>query len=56
MTSFAQPRDPRGDHLLTPENAAIVIIDFQPIQVSSIASRPKRELAANSAPSSWCDR
>jgi len=47
MTSFANPRDPGGDHLLTPQNAAVVIIDFQPVQVSSIASRPKRELVAN---------
>jgi len=49
MTSFAQPRDPRSDPLLTPENAAVVIIDFQPVQVASIASRPKRELVANIA-------
>lgn len=49
MTSFAQPRDAYDDHLLTPRNAAIVIIDFQPVQVSSIASRPKRELVANIA-------
>lgn len=47
MTSFATRRDPSCDHLLTPENAAIVIIDFQPVQVASIASRPKRELVAN---------
>lgn len=47
MTSFAEPRDARGDHLLTPQNAAVIIIDFQPVQVSSIASRPKRELVAN---------
>jgi nicotinamidase-related amidase len=47
MTSFASIRDPLADHLLTPQNAALVIIDFQPVQVSSIASRPKRELVAN---------
>ncbi len=47
MTSFAHRRDPVGDHLLTPQNAAVIIIDFQPVQVSSIASRPKRELVAN---------
>jgi nicotinamidase-related amidase len=47
MTSFASIRDPLTDHLLTPQNAALVIIDFQPVQVSSIASRPKRELVAN---------
>ncbi|WP_428413369.1 hydrolase [Pararhizobium sp.] len=47
MTSFVRRRDPIGDHLLTPQNAAVIIIDFQPVQVSSIASRPKRELVAN---------
>jgi nicotinamidase-related amidase len=47
MTSFATSRDASDDHLLTPQNAAIVIIDFQPVQVSSIASRSKRELVSN---------
>jgi nicotinamidase-related amidase len=47
MTSFAKPRDSIEDNLLTPQNAAVVIIDFQPVQVASIASRPKRELVAN---------
>jgi len=47
MTSFASIRDPRTDHLLTPQNAALVIIDFQPVQVSSIQSRSKRELVSN---------
>ena len=47
MTSFATVRDPAKDHLLTPHNAAVVIIDYQPVQVSSIASRSKRELVAN---------
>lgn len=47
MTSFPKRRDPCQDHLITPDNAAIVIIDFQPVQVASIASRPKRELVAN---------
>jgi hypothetical protein len=23
-------RDPRGDHLLTPQNCALIIIDYQP--------------------------
>jgi nicotinamidase-related amidase len=47
MTSFKTVRDPKADHLLTPQNAALVIIDYQPVQVSSIASRSKRELVAN---------
>ena len=47
MTSFANIRDPRSDHLLTPQNAALLIVDYQPTQVSSVASRSKRELVAN---------
>jgi len=47
MTSYATVRDPVDDHLLTPQNAAVVIIDYQPVQVSSIASRDKRQLVAN---------
>ena len=47
MTSYATVRDPVSDHLLTAQNAAVVIIDYQPVQVSSIASRDKRQLVAN---------
>jgi nicotinamidase-related amidase len=47
MSSYAKIRDPIADHLLTPQNAAVLIIDYQPVQVSSIASRDKRQLVAN---------
>src|SRR5580658_7581014 len=47
MASFKTIRDPLGDHLLTPQNAALVIIDFQPVQVTSIASMDRRTLVAN---------
>jgi nicotinamidase-related amidase len=33
--------------MLTPQNAALVIIDFQPVQVHSIASMDRRALVAN---------
>jgi nicotinamidase-related amidase len=46
MTSEAI-RDPLKDHLLTPQNAAFIIIDYQPIQVSSIRSMDQRELVFN---------
>jgi len=36
-------RDPKSDHLLTPENSAFVIIDYQPVQVNSIASMDRRQ-------------
>ena len=47
MTSFPTIRDAKTDHLLTPHNAALVIIDYQPVQVSSIQSMSKRTLVAN---------
>ncbi len=46
MTS-ASIRDPNTDHLLTPQNAACIIIDYQPIQVSSIRSMNRDELVFN---------
>lgn len=46
MTS--QPmRDQVEDHLITPKNAALLIIDYQPLQVGSIASMDHRTLVAN---------
>lgn len=48
MTSETR-RDPNSDHLLTPENSAFIIIDYQPIQVSSIRSIDKQELVFNIA-------
>lgn len=47
MTSPQMTRDPTNDHLLTPQNAALLIIDFQPVQVASIVSMERRELIAN---------
>jgi len=40
-------RDPKSDHLLTPENSALVIIDYQPVQVNSIASMDRQLLVNN---------
>ncbi|MEO7045764.1 MAG: isochorismatase family protein [Ferruginibacter sp.] len=48
MSSYPR-RDPNEDHLLTPENAAVLIIDFQPIQVNSINSMLRKQLVANIA-------
>jgi nicotinamidase-related amidase len=31
-------RDPLGDHLLTPQNAALVLIDYQPSQFAAVRS------------------
>lgn len=40
-------RNPHTDQLLTPENSALIIIDYQPVQVSSIRSMPRDELVFN---------
>jgi len=42
-------RNPQTDHLLTPDNAAFIVIDYQPIQVSSIRSMGRDELVFNIA-------
>jgi len=40
-------RDPVKDHLLTPQNSAFIIIDYQPVQVNSIASMDRQLLVNN---------
>ncbi|MDG4893602.1 hydrolase [Mesorhizobium sp. WSM4976] len=40
-------RNPVQDHLLTPSNCAVVVIDYQPVQVTSVASMDRRTLVAN---------
>jgi nicotinamidase-related amidase len=46
MTSFPV-RDQANDHLLTPKNSALIVIDYQPVQVGSIASMDRRDLVLN---------
>lgn len=40
-------RDPVKDQLLTPQNCAFIIIDYQPVQVNSIASMDRQLLVNN---------
>lgn len=40
-------RDPLADHLLTPENAAFVLIDYQPEQIAAVGSMDHDELLKN---------
>ena len=40
-------RDPKSDHLLTPQNAALIIIDHQPTQVNSVNSTLRKSMAEN---------
>ena len=46
MTSLPT-RDQAEDDLLTPKNCALIVIDYQPIQVASIASMDRRDLVMN---------
>jgi nicotinamidase-related amidase len=40
-------RDPLADHLITPENAAFVLIDYQPEQLAAVRSMDQDELMRN---------
>ena len=46
MTS-APVRDPLADHLLTPENAAFLFIDYQPAQLAAVRSMDHALLVKN---------
>jgi nicotinamidase-related amidase len=46
MTSAAV-RDPLADHLITPQNAALLLIDYQPAQVASVRSMDHELLVKN---------
>ena len=46
MTS-APVRDPVADHLLTPQNAALLLIDYQPSQLAGVRSMDRDLLVKN---------
>jgi nicotinamidase-related amidase len=46
MTS-APVRDPLADHLLTPQNAAFLLIDYQPSQLAGVRSMDHKLLVKN---------
>ena len=39
--------DPVGDHLLTPQNSALVVIDYQPSQFAGVLSMDRGLLLEN---------
>src|SRR6266480_928089 len=47
MTTNDSVRDPITDHLLTPQNAALVVIDFQPTQLQTVTSMDREVLVDN---------
>ena len=46
MTSVPK-RDPAGDQLITPENAALVLIDYQPSQIAAVRSMDTQLMLKN---------
>jgi nicotinamidase-related amidase len=46
VTSEAK-RDPRADHLITPENAALLVMDYQPSQVGDVRSMDSKLMVKN---------
>jgi len=46
MSSYSI-RDAEKDHLLTPKNATLIIIDYQPTQINSINSMNRKQLIEN---------
>jgi nicotinamidase-related amidase len=46
MTS-APVRDPLSDHLITPDNAALLLIDYQPAQLAGVRSMDRDLLVKN---------
>ena len=40
-------RDPRADHLITPDNATLLVIDYQPSQVGAVPSMDHQLLLKN---------
>lgn len=47
MSSITPIRDPKKDHLISPENSALILIDYQPLQVNSVKSMDHQELVEN---------
>jgi len=46
MTS-APVRDPSADHLITPQNAALLLIDYQPSQLARVGLMDRALLVKN---------
>ena len=47
LASNSVIRDPIGDHLITPQNSALVVIDYQPAQVGAVRSMDRDLLVKN---------
>src|SRR5712691_13237267 len=47
LSSRSVIRDPISDHLITPQNAGVVVIDYQPAQVGAVRSMDRDLLVKN---------
>ncbi len=47
LSSKSVIRDPISDHLITPQNSALVVIDYQPAQVGAVRSMDRDLLVKN---------
>jgi nicotinamidase-related amidase len=47
LASNSVIRDPIGDHLITPQNSGLVVIDYQPSQVGAVRSMDRDLLVKN---------
>jgi nicotinamidase-related amidase len=47
IVTSGSARDPVTDHLLTPQNAALVVIDYQPSQVQTVTSMDRERMIDN---------
>ena len=47
VTTSATRRDPIADHLITPENSALLVIDYQPSQIGAVRSMDHALLLKN---------
>ena len=46
-TAVEPIRDPKTDHLITPENCVLVLIDYQPEQYRTVTSATVEEINLN---------
>src|SRR5467141_3545060 len=47
LSSSSVIRDPISDHLITPQNSALLVIDYQPAQVGAVRSMDRELLVKN---------
>lgn len=49
MSSYNPIRNPQKDTLLSPENSALIIIDYQPLQINSVTTMRRSDIIKNAS-------